>query len=61
MLLEVFKDMPSNLMMFQEGLRVDQDVVKVDAYLSFHDEVLEYIIHHCLEGGRTVGESKEHH
>jgi len=41
--------------------RSDQNVIKVDTYHSFHDEVLEYVIHHCLEGSWAIGESKEHH
>ena len=60
MLSETFKDMLGDLMVFREGLGVDQDVIKVNAYHSFHDEVLEYVIHHSLEGGWAVGESEKH-
>jgi hypothetical protein len=28
---------------------------------SLCDEVLEYLIHHSLEGGQTIGETKVHH
>ena len=59
--LKVFEDVPGDLMMFRKGLRVDQDVIEVDTHPSFHDEISEYIVHHCLEGGWTVGESEEHH
>jgi len=60
-LLETFEDMPGDLMVFRKCLQVDQDVIEVDTYHSFHDEILEYVIHHHLEGGWAVGESKEHH
>ena len=39
----------------------DQDVVQVDHHNTFCYEVLEDIIHHGLEGGRTVSHSKEHY
>jgi len=47
--------------MFGKGLRVNQNVVKVDAYQALHDEVLEDVIHHALEGGRAISEAKKHH
>jgi hypothetical protein len=40
---------------------VDKDVVHINCYISFIDEVTEYVVHHGLEGGRGVGESEEHH
>ncbi|KAG6884182.1 hypothetical protein C0993_000584, partial [Termitomyces sp. T159_Od127] len=39
---------------------VDEDVVKVYAHYTLHNEVPEDVIHHCLESGWTVGESKEY-
>ena len=39
----------------------DQDVIQVDHHNTFCYEVLEDIIHHGLEGGRTVSHSKEHY
>ena len=42
-------------------LQVDQDVINVYANDSFHDEVLENVIHHHLEHSWTVGKAKEHH
>ena len=39
---------------------MDENVVDVYADDPFHDEVLEYIVHHRLEHGRAVGKSKEH-
>ena len=44
-----------------QGLGEDQDVIQVHADHSFHDGVTEDVIHHCLEGGWTVSESKEHY
>jgi len=46
---------------FGKGLQVDQNVIKVNTYHSFHDEVLEYVIHHRLEGSWAIGGSEEHH
>ena len=39
---------------------VDGYVVHVDCDTSFVDEVVEYGVHHSLEGGRGVGQSEEH-
>ena len=56
---ETFEDMPGDLVVFRRGLQVDQDVIEVNSYHSFHDEVSEYVIHHHLEGGWAVGKSKK--
>jgi len=50
-----------NVMVFLHGFSVDEDVVKVHADHSLHNEVLKDLIHHCLEGRRTVCKAKEHH
>jgi hypothetical protein len=47
--------------MFFDALREDEDVVEVYANHAFHDEVLENVVHHRLEGGGRVGESEKHH
>ena len=39
----------------------DQDVVQVDHHDTFRYEVPEDVVHHGLEGGRTVSYSKEHY
>ena len=39
----------------------DQDVVQVNHHNTFHYEVLEDVVHHGLEGGRTVSHAKEHY
>src|ERR1700733_4120431 len=48
-------------MMFGDGFREDQDIVEVHIYDAFSNQVLEDVIHHCLEGGRGIGQSKKHH
>jgi len=55
---KMFQDMPRYCSVLNKGLRVDQNVIKVDAYQAFHDEVSENVIHHGLEGGRAIGETK---
>jgi len=39
----------------------DQNVVQVHYYYPFGYEGSEDVVHHSLEGSRTVGYSKEHH
>jgi len=39
----------------------DQNVVQVYYHDSFGYESPEDVVHHSLEGGRTVGHSEEHH
>ncbi|KAG5338578.1 hypothetical protein C0989_006974 [Termitomyces sp. Mn162] len=43
-----------------EHFSIDEDVVKVYTYYALCYEILEDVVHHGLEGGRAVGESKEH-
>src|SRR5882672_9914189 len=38
----------------------DEDVIHIDDYNSFVDELLEDVIHHHLEHHRAVSETKEH-
>ncbi len=40
--------------------RMDSYIVHVDGDTSFIDEVVEYSVHHGLEGGGGVGETEEH-
>jgi hypothetical protein len=56
-----FKDQSSDVSMLLDGLRKDEDVVEVNTDDSFHDEVLEDVVHHSLEGGGRVSESEKHH
>ena len=47
-------------MMFFKCFCEDENVIKVDAYHTITDEVLEDLIHHRLKGGRAVSEAKVH-
>jgi hypothetical protein len=47
--------------MLFDALREDEDVVEVHTNHAFHDEVLENVVHHRLEGGGRISESKKHH
>src|SRR5882724_8958985 len=46
--------------MFLHCFREDEDVIQVDADYTLGDQILEYLVHHGLESGWTVGETKEH-
>ena len=46
--------------MFRQGLSEDEYVVDVDANGAIHNEILEYVIHHGLEGRGAVREAEEH-
>jgi len=39
----------------------DQDVIQIDYHDTLYYEVLEDVVYHGLEGGQTVGHSKEHY
>jgi len=39
----------------------DQDVIQIDYYDTFRYEVLEDVVHHGLESGRTISHAKEHY
>ena len=43
-----------------EGVGVDKDVIHVAYHLPIVDELMENIIHHCLEHRRGVAKSEEH-
>jgi len=47
--------------MFFYSLSEDEYVIEVDHYYTFHDEVLEDIVHYCLESGWTVSHTKEYY
>ena len=40
---------------------MDEDIIHVDCDISFIDQFVEKMIHHQLEGGWGIGESKKHH
>jgi len=60
-LLELFQYQLCHSVMLFHRLCEDEDVVQVDTDHTFGDKVLEDVIHHSLEGGWAVSETKEHH
>jgi len=60
MLLQQLQNAVGDLPVLFKGLREDEDVVQIDHDHAFRDEVLKDVVHHCLEGGRTVREAEEH-
>jgi len=58
---QYFQDPPNYLFVFFFCLREDQNVVQVYYYDPFGYEVSEDVVHHSLEGSRTIGHSEEHH
>ncbi|KAG5350317.1 hypothetical protein C0989_011629 [Termitomyces sp. Mn162] len=59
-LVEVLQDETSDLTVFLQCFGVDENVVEVHAHYTLCDEVPEDVVHHGLEGGGAIGESKEH-
>jgi hypothetical protein len=45
---------------FLQRVGEDQNVVEIDGYDAFSDQVLEDLVHHGLEGGWTIGEAEVH-
>ncbi|KAG5349251.1 hypothetical protein C0989_005004 [Termitomyces sp. Mn162] len=60
LLAEAFQDETSDPIVFLQHFGVDEDVIKVHAHYTLHNEVLEDVIHHGLKGGQAVGETEEH-
>ncbi len=54
------KDLVDDPLVFGEGVGVDKDVIHGAYYLTIVDELMEYVIHHCLECHRGVAQSEEH-
>ena len=48
-------------MMFFHGFHEYGDVIKVHTDDTFHDQILKDLVHHCLKGGGTICETKEHY
>ena len=46
--------------MFFRVSQKDEDVIHIDNNPPFIDKVLEYVVHHCLECGQGIAESKKH-
>ena len=60
-LAEVLQDDAHNMTMLLESLGVDEDVIEVYANDSLCNQIVEDVIHHCLECGRAVSQTKEHY
>jgi len=60
MLLQQLQNAAGDLPVLFKGFREDEDVVQIDHNHAFRDEVLEDVVHHRLEGGRTVCEAEQH-
>ena len=61
MLAKAFQGKTCDTTMLPECLGVDENVVKIHTNNSFCNGIVEDVIHHCLEGGRAVGQIKEHY
>jgi len=48
------QDQACDATMLIYGFSVDENIIEVHAQYSFHNEVLKYLIHHCLKGRRTI-------
>ena len=49
-----------DLSVIREGARVDKDIVHIAYHLTIVDELMEDIVHHCLECHGGVTQSKKH-
>jgi len=58
---KLLQDQSCNATVLLHNSSVDEDVIEVHTDHSFHKKVLKDVIHHCLEGRRTICKAKEHH
>src|SRR5258707_4595189 len=47
-------------MLFKRS-RKNENVIHIDNDATFCDKLSEDVIHHCLEGGGTIGQTEKHH
>ena len=57
---QTFHDHPGDTLMFRQILGEDQDVIKIYTDHTLSNKIFENLVHHGLEGGRTVSESEVH-
>ena len=57
---EYVEDLGHHLPMMFDRVGIYEDIVHVDCHVALINEVFENVIHHCLEGGLTIGKAKEH-
>jgi hypothetical protein len=50
----------SNPAVFLQCVGENENVIEIYGGDTFGDQVLEYLIHHHLEGGWTIGEAEVH-
>ncbi len=60
LLSEGSKDLADGLPVFREGMGVNEDIIHIAYRLAIVDELMEDIVHHCLEHHRGVTQSKKH-
>jgi len=58
---QYFQDPPDHSFVLLFRLCKDQNVIQVYHYDPLSYESSEDVVHHSLEGSRTIGHSKEHH
>jgi hypothetical protein len=58
---EPTEQLPDNFAMTGEVRVRNEDVIEVYHDISRQDEILEDVVHHCLEGGQGVGKAEVHH
>src|SRR5258706_8289375 len=54
------QDLADSPLVIGEGAGVDKDIIHIAYGLTIVDEILEDIVHHCLECHGGVTQSKEH-
>jgi hypothetical protein len=57
---EASKDFMDDLPMFLESGASNEDVIEIDCYFPFSNQICEYSIHQRLECGVQIGEPEEH-
>ena len=60
MFLEEAEDFSGNLLVLFQCIGEYEDVIQIHYDLSLSDQLLKDSVHHGLECGRAVSESKEH-
>jgi hypothetical protein len=54
------KNFVDDFPMFLESGASNEDVIEIDCYFAFSNQICEDGIHQCLESGGQVGEPEEH-
>jgi hypothetical protein len=59
--MQALHDYLADVVMFFQGVSEDEDIVQVDNNHPLQDEVVEDLVHHCLEGCGAVCQTEIHH